>query len=845
MYDFKEKKRKEKIELFNKLKQYNRLRRRVRYVVKTHTSWVDKTLCEFLGRFNFSKEFAVVSLGGYGRRQLNPFSDIDILILSENKNEKFEELVREIYDLFYFLGYDCSVGFRSSEESIEDALKDDTIMTSFLDARLVYGDKLLFDRFVELFSKEAIEKKKEEFVENKINYLRKRYDKYGNTVFVLEPNVKEGVGGLRDYHTLVWISKVLYGTKSALDMRKQGILQADDYARLRDALYFLWQVRNALHFESERKNDVLYLDMREKIAEDLGFISNSRFSSSERLMRRYYYNTRNLERVVNTYINTLTAKENRNRAFFYLDDTVKSNGELEIDEEIDFRQLLFLFYYSALYSKGISVSTLRKIKGLLQLVQKFRSDKTFAFVFKNILSLNQPITKTIRIMHEVGFLDRYIPEFGNICCLTEDSLYHKYTVDEHSIQALGHLDELYYYDVPKTFVMRLAHIWKNLEPFDRLALRLAVLLHDIGKIEKKHHEIIGAEMVDKIAKRLRLGESLKDKVKFLIRYHLLLNKIVSTLDIEDPKTLDDFLKIVDSRDKLNLLVLLTYADMKAVNDNVWTSWKESLIETIYLKATYAFENKNYDEYLRLNALDSKRKIKAILGKEYADLIDEFPDNIFNDIDFKSMATYIKNIKDTTRNVFVYKESEEFGKIVVYYENRFGFFNTISGILACLDINIITAKSYNLHSNRKIVDIFRVKFDSASDIDDYVIEDMLSSVESGKFDIEECMQQKKGKFLTRLEKAKLEMSLQNVNVIVDNNISDLYTVVRIYAPDRIGLVYYITKVFRNFRFQVGMFILDTKGTMAVDTFYVVDEKFRKIYSQKLVDLLKSKLYEVLI
>ncbi|WP_022669591.1 bifunctional uridylyltransferase/uridylyl-removing protein GlnD [Hippea alviniae] len=844
MDDFKEVKKREKEKLFEKLKQCNRLRKRVRYVVKAHTDWVDKILIEYLNKFNLPKKFTVLGVGGYGRRQLNPASDIDILILSEEKGDRFEELVRGIYDLFYFLGYECSVGFRSVDETIEDALRDDTIMTSLLDARFIYGDRSFFDRFSSLFFNDIVKKSKEGFIEKKLEYMKSRYAKYGNTVFVLEPNVKEGVGGLRDYHTLIWISKVLYGSKSALDMKRKGILQIDDYGRLRDALYFLWQVRNALHFENKRKNDILYLDMREKIAQDLGFVSSNRFSSSERLMRRYYYNTRNMERVVNTYINSFINKGSENKPFFYLDETVKSNGELDVEKELDFRQLLFLFYYSALYSKDISVDTLRKVKGLLQFVSKFRSDKTFAFVFKDILSLNQPITKTIRIMHEVGFLDRYIPEFGNVCCLTEDSLYHKYTVDEHSIQALGYLDELYDYDVPKTFVMRLAHIWKNLEPFDRLALRLAVLLHDIGKVEKEHHEIVGAQMVDRIAKRLRLGKSLKEKVEFLVRYHLLISRIVSTLDIEDPKTLEDFMKIVDSKDKLNLLMLLTYADMKAVNDNVWTSWKETLIETIYLKATYAFENKNYDEYLRLNALDSKRKIKAILGEAYVGLVDEFPDNIFNDIDFKSMAIYIRDIKDTSRNVFVYKESEELGKIVVYYDNKFGFFNTISGILACLDINIITAKSYNLYST-KIVDIFRVKFNADHSVDDYIIEDMLAAVESGKMDIEKCMDEKKGRFLTRLEKAKIEMSLQNVNVIVDNNISDLYTVVRIYAPDRIGLVYYITKVFKEFRFQVGMFILDTKGTMAVDTFYVVDENFRKIYSQKLVELLKSKLYEVLI
>jgi len=194
-------------------------------------------------------------------------------------------------------------------------------------------------------------------------------------------------------------------------------------------------------------------------------------------------------------------------------------------------------------------------------------------------------------------------------------------------------------------------------------------------------------------------------------------------------------------------------------------------------------------------------------------------------------------------VFVYKR-EGISKIVVYYKNVFGFFNKISGVLACFDINIVTAKSYNL-SNGHILDLFSVQLPDDKPVSDFEVEDMLYQAKEGKFDLDRCMENKNNRYLSRLERAKLEISVSSVDVLIDNDASDIYTVIRIYAPDKVGLVYFITRVFVDLKLQVGMFILDTRGSMAVDTFYVVDENFRKIYASKLIDLIKGKLYEVLI
>ncbi len=843
---FVEKKYKEKIQLFEKLGLLNKKRSGVRDVVKIHSKWVDETAREYLSSIDYSKKnFSIVALGGYGRKQLNLHSDIDIMLLVKNTID--DSIIKGLYDFFYNLGYECSISTRTIEECIELSKKDDTIKTSLYDSRFLYGSFSIFKEFENVLINNIIKNNTQEFIESKLEYMKSRYEIYGNTIFVLEPNIKEGVGALRDYHTLLWIGKTIFLTKNVLEMKKRDIISNEDYIHLKHSLYFLWQLRNALHFVTGKKTDILHLDLRKKVAKEMGYANHDRFDAQERLMRKYYYNARYMERLTQKYLNIFLQQKQTENKKFYIENNIFFSGNVLFNKkkELNIEDIFYIFFYSALYDFNISVETLDKMKKTINYsIRKNRKNEILSFVFRSILSMNKPIAKTIRMMHETGLLDKYIPEFGNICCLTEYSLYHKYTVDEHSIQALEHLDLLYDFDVPKTFLVRLSYLWKNLKPHEKFVLRLAVLLHDIGKIEKKNHEIIGAKLSKIIAKRLNIGKHLEEKLAFLIENHLLINRTVSGRDIEDSKTLRDFIDVVKSKENLILLNLLNYADMKAVNDNVWTSWRESIIESLYIQATYYFEDKNYDEFLKINARESKRIIKALLGNDYSNAIEEFPDNIFRDIDTKNAAQYIKDIQNTNRNVFIYKTGKEIDKLLVYYKNEFGLFHKISGVLACFNINIISAKSYNLKNDLMIIDIFNVKIPKNDNIKAEYIENMLMDVEHNKINLSECIAAKKNVFLSRSEKAKIEISLSAIDVKIDNDLSDIYTVISIKAPDRVGLVYDITKIFLKFNMHIGMFILDTKGAFAVDTFYIADEHFKKIYSNKLIDVVKSGLYEIL-
>ncbi len=845
---FIEKAKKSKEELFDRLRILNRKRGKVRYIIKEHTKWADNMMKAFCFKFLGEKigDLAVVALGGYGRKQLNPNSDIDILVLVKNKEAVSDKDIRAINDFLYALDYECGVSVRTISECVNLSEENDMIKTSLFDSRFICGSEKLFNEYNKVLQKDIIDKNVESFVNSKISFLKTRYKRFGNTVFVLEPDIKEGVGGLRDYNTLIWISKALFHTKSALDMKKRRILENEDYQKLRNSLYFLWQLRNALHFATGKETDTLYLDMRENIAFEMGYENSKNASASEKLMRKYYYHTIGLKIIVLKYLEIFELKKSVsiNLHFFKIDNKIAiNNGKIGFYKDVETVEDLFLlFYYSAMYDIDIEISSLNAAhKIVLKYTSSKKDDRFISFIFREFLSLNKRINKQIKKMHEIGLIDKYIPEFGNICCLSEYSLYHKYTVDEHSIKALEYLDELLYADdASKNFLTRLKNILYSLSKHNLFVLRLALILHDIGKIKAEHHENVGAELSKHIADRLDIGDDLKNKLVFLIKHHLLINQIISTKDIDDPKTLQDFMNIVDDKNKLNMLMLITFADMNAVNDNVWTPWRENLIESLYIKTIYAFDNKNYYEFLELHVKETKRRMRQLLGEH--SMLDILPNSIFNDEDFDTLYDFIKTISSTNKTIEVYTKDYGISKVFAYYKNEFGLFNKISGILTCQDLSIISGKSYTL-KNDMIIDVFNV-YHEKEELSSEIIDNFIKDVDSKKISLDECILRRNKKFLSRTQKAKIALSIDKINLKVNNEVSDIYTSITIYAPDRMGLLYDITSVFLEFSLFIGMFILDTKGEIAVDTFYVTDANSRKIYSKKKIDLIKSRIYEVL-
>ena len=470
LLDFADTKLKQKKLLFEQLRSLNKKTKSGRSLLKIHSKWVDEVIQEFYKNFSQNTQNCIIALGGYGRNQLNPFSDIDLMILYTKLDSSIEKLSKDLSDLLYKLGYDTSVIVRTLKDCFELSKKDDTIKTSLMDSKYVCGNQKLFLRY-EFILKKIIEMDKVSYVKTKIESYQIRHTKYGNTVFVLEPNIKEGVGGLRDYHSVVWIYKAIFNTKNALDMKKHNLMTDFDYETLTSALYFLWRLRNAMHFVANGKNDILYLNLREAIASEMQIYASSYFSAQERLMRKYYYYARKMQDVCEKLINkaAIYISENKNPVVFEIDSKTKVvNNHLEFYDDLNLYNILILFYYSVRYCVNLSFDTIYSIN-----TTNISNQKNDLFVFKLfrlIFSYPKPMYKQIYQMHKSNLLNKLIPEFGKIYCLSEYSMYHKYTVDEHSLQALYFLDELFEKKTDSPLIMRLQHIFLSLNERDLFLL---------------------------------------------------------------------------------------------------------------------------------------------------------------------------------------------------------------------------------------------------------------------------------------------------------------------------------------------------------------------------------------
>jgi len=832
----------EKKLLFEQLRTINRKTKSGRSVLKIHSKWVDNLIKEFYETFVDNVNICIVGLGGYGRNQLNPYSDIDLMIIYTKLDKSIEEISKNLSDMLYKLEYDNSVAVRTLKDCYTLSLQDDTIKTSLMDCKYVCGNQKLFTRY-DYILKKIIDTDRFLYVKTKIEAYRQRHAKYGNTVFVLEPNIKEGVGGLRDYHSVIWIYKSIFNTKNALDMKKQNLMSDFDYDTLTSALYFLWRLRNAMHFVSKTKNDILYVNLREAVANEMLFYPSSYFTAQERLMRKYYYYARKMQDICEKLISKalIYINANQNSSILEIDSKTKIiNNQIEFDGNLNLSNILTLFYYSIRYNLPLSFETLHSINMINLRYQKFEDINLN--LFRMIFSYPKPIYKQIYLMHKSGLLNKLIPEFGKIYCLSEYSMYHKYTVDEHSLQALYFLDDLFEKNSDSHFIMRLKHILLSLNERDLFLIRLAILLHDIGKIKKKEHEILGAEMSLSISERLGLGEQLKQDLYFLIRNHLLLNRVISYQDIDDAKTIFNIISTIKDKRMFNLLVLLTYSDINAVNDNVWNKWKEQLLETLYMKVISKLEKKDQNYIILQDAKRKKRNLLQIIhDAKIIDFLSHIPDNLIYDMDEQTILQLLNKFSNSNMHTKIFIERKDsYLRLFVFAKEKIGLINKIAGVMLCANASIILGKTYPFDKNHIIVAFTT----NNKDLDENQIYTFLEEIEKDEMFLDECERKHANKFLNRLEKTKIEMSIKHIEVEVDNDQSDIYTVIRIHAPDKLGLLYKITKVFKDLDIFIGSIIIDTKGEIAVDTFYVLSSGYKKIYENKFIDLIKAKLYEIL-
>lgn len=802
---------------------------------------------------------ALVAIGGYGRGELNLRSDIDLMLLYNRKiTPQIEDLTQQMLYILWDTGLDMGFSIRSVAESISLAKDDLKTMTALLDLRFLLGDEKLFNRLNTAVRKDLFNKKSATaFINGKIEETRERHARYGGSIYILEPNVKEGEGGLRDLHTAMWAIKARNGKH--IEPFSLGLISEKDRAAIETSLDFLLWIRNDLHYETLRKTDQLTFDHQERIAALLGFKNTEHSLAVEAFMQQYYRHASNLNHYSNLILSRALHREEK-RPFFWprkkfrIDRNYTAIGGLLTikGEGVFFRDpgaVMKAFEYSQAFD--VELDQLIKDAILDFIAHSDGSYRTSASVSESFLKILKGINvyKPLSEMHRLKLLDHYIPEFGEISCRVQHDLYHVYTVDAHTMFAVRELERLR--GVYKTDFSLLSTIFEEL-PNPEI-LTLAVLFHDIGKAHGKGHAARGAEIVPEICRRLNLSEDDANLVRFLVKHHLLLADTAQYRDLHDEKLVIEFARTVGDIERLNLLYLLTFADVRAVGPDVWSQWKGALFQELYFKALTVLERGTFEiEEAGVKIQRIKERVIDMLkpaGIERGAVEDFFqllPPRYFLSNGPDSIAEHIKILGEFSGKPYVMTVRQdtfrEYTELVICTHDVHGLFSMITGVMAANAVNILGAQ-VNTLKNGIVLDILQVNSPTGELITDEAkfrkVDKDLSDVITGRVKVASLVGKRKPSILDKKAKPKVRTFVQ-----MDNEVSEVYTVIDIHTQNRVGLLYDITSTLSRVGLYIYISKISTKGDEAADIFYVKDIFGQKIYYKERLKEITETLFNVL-
>lgn len=808
------------------------------------------------------KATALIALGGYGRSEMSPRSDIDLMFCYADEGKEAARIIsdRMLY-LLWDLKLDVGYSIRSVQECIEES-SDSTVRTSLLDGRLIVGSEELFNNFEKQVVTHAMSYQTQNFIQAKLDEAELRIKKYGSSVYLLEPNVKEGEGGLRDLQNALWIARAKFKTADVNGLLHKGVINEKDANDYHDAQDYLWKIRNFIHFSAQRKSDQLSFELQEELAKFLGYRSNGKSSAVELFMRDYYSRANDVERLVRLLVR-LSTRENEahaGRLLRYLTrrsidpDFSIIRGELRIrDKEVllnDPTQMMYAFELSQRHNVVFDLDLKNLILDNLDLIDdKIRRSRAINQSFMNILRHGKNVGKTLRRMHHMMFLNAFIPEFKNIYCKVQFDLYHIYTVDIHSIFAIEYIEELWSGELEEEQPL-LTEVSRNLEKPELLIL--ATLFHDIGKGSGKDHSVRGAEMVPRIARRMRLGREDSERLRFLVLHHLEMAHISQRRDLQDMNMIAQFAELMGMSENLRMLYLLTYADIKAVGPDVWTEWKGNLLKELYEKTWDIIEKRDF--YLEKNSEKVRNRRRHIRDA----LIEEFSESkvtkAINSLNTRYLMTYrsreiiphmrlsLQRGKDTLTMTVEHNEDAHYTELTVATLDSAGLFSCIAGVLAAYSINILGAQIHT-RTDGTVLDILQVNSPVGGIVDKprkwQRVEADLCAVIEGRLKVDELMaRREEPEFVKKEEKRERRPD----RVDFDNAVSDRYTVIDVFAHDRVGLLYEITDTFKDLGLYIAVSKISTKVDQVADIFYVNDIFGQKITDPDRIDIIRKTLLE---
>ncbi len=812
---------------------------------------------------NVPKQLALAATGGYGRRVLAPFSDIDLLFLtSGNPNSDTLKAVEFMLYFLWDLGLKVGHATRSIADCLTEADGDVTVRTTLLDARLITGDKVLFASFKEKFT-EASRKRTTQFLVAKQAERDGRHRRYGDSPFVVEPNIKEGRGGLRDLQTLYWFARAIFGIDNIQQLADpdgpaQGIITTIEARMAMRSWDFLWSLRFNLHYVAGRAEDRLTFDLQPVVGARMGYTRHGRQDGVERFMRHYFLTAREVTRLTHVLEPALMRAAMGPPAVAATADAalvaggfVLADGKLMLAKGRDFRDepILMLRMLIVARDRGLELHPLA-MRGLIRNERRaisLRENPEAAALFLDLLCGGTERSKAdgsiwMKILNETGFLGRFVPDWARIVGQMQFDTYHVFTVDEHTIEAIRILNTL-----ERGELAEIAPVASGLVDHlqSRRALYVATMLHDIAKGRGGDHSELGAELALTICPALGMTAEETETVSWLVLHHLLLSQTAFKRDIDDPKTILDLADVIQSPERLRLLLVLTVADMRAVSSKVWNGWKATLLRELFARVA---------EVLAGGLSTTERDVRVQRAKDAAaELLADWTEKDLEHFQTLGYGAYWLSFDPEThaRHATLIREAERrkapltvetqplparaVTEVMVYTTDHAGLFSRIAGALAVAGASIVDARIHTL-TNGMALDTFWIQ-DAAGGAFDaphrlarlYVL---VEQALSGRLKLSSEIRKASNSVMGR----RMRAIHVPPRVVIDNRASNTHTVLEVNGRDRPGLLHDVTAAISDAGLQIASAHVTTYGVRAVDVFYVKDVFGMKVENErKLVPL----------
>jgi [protein-PII] uridylyltransferase len=803
------------------------------------------------------ERMAVIATGGYGRGLLAPGSDIDLLFVLPYKQTAWGESIAEaILYCLWDMGLKVGHATRSVDECIRQAKADMTVRTAILESRFLLGDRSLFDELMTRFDKQVVQGSAAEFVAAKLAEREERLRRIGQSRYLVEPNVKDGKGGLRDLHTLFWIGKYVYRVRKVEDLIEHGVFDKDELTLFRRCENFLWSVRCHLHFVTGRAEERLSFDLQREIALRLGYTEHPGLKDVERFMKHYFLVAKDvgdLTAILCAALEDSHAKSapvlNRVMARFKpgrgrkglreTDDFIVDNNRINLADKSAFERdpvnLIRIFHLAQKHGLSFHPDAMRRASRSLYLIDKeLRENEEANRLFFEILTSDNDPETVLRRMNECGVLGAFIRAFGRVVAMMQFNMYHHYTVDEHLIRCIGVIAEIERGNGEEYGLA--SELIGKIQPRHRDILRVTLFLHDIAKGRVEDHSIAGARVARRLCPRLGLTPGETETVAWLIENHLVMSTVAQSRDLSDRKTIENFAALMQSLERLKLLTILTTADIRAVGPGVWNGWKAQLLRTLYYETepvlTGGFSEVDRERRVSMAQEELRRELKDWTAEEIDTYIARHYPAYWLKVDLPHKIAHANFLRKTwaenktLATEFGFDATRGVTELTVIAPDHPRLLSIIAGACAAGGANIVDAQIYTT-TDGLALDTISISREFDLDQDEARraarVTETIEKALRGEIRLPDMVARRAP------PKGRLKAFAMEPEITINNEWSNRYTVVEVTGIDRPGLLYELTSTLSKLSLNITSAHVATFGERVVDVFYVTDLMGAKIAS----------------